>query len=85
MLSITNKHTTPANTPNHSLKTEAMWHNYLKIAFRNVLKHKATAAINIIGLSIGLASFILILMYVLDELSYDRYHQDADRIYRLVG
>lgn len=62
-----------------------MWHNYLKIAFRNVLKHKATAAINIIGLSIGLASFILILMYVLDELSYDRYHQDADRIYRLVG
>ncbi len=49
-----------------------------------MLKHKATAAINIIGLSIGLASFILILMYVQDELSYDRYHQDADRIYRLV-
>ena len=62
-----------------------MWLNYLKIAFRNVLKHKATASINIIGLSIGLASFILILMYVQDELSYDRYHQDADRIYRLIS
>ncbi|HOI32002.1 MAG: ABC transporter permease [Bacteroidales bacterium] len=62
-----------------------MWLNYLKIAFRNVLKHKLTAAINIIGLSIGLASFILILMYVKDELSYDRYHQDADQIYRLVS
>lgn len=62
-----------------------MWLNYLKIAFRNVLKHKLTAAINIVGLSIGLASFILILMYVQDELSYDRYHEDADRIYRLIS
>jgi putative ABC transport system permease protein len=62
-----------------------MWLNYFKIAFRNVLKHKVTASINIIGLSIGLASFILILMYVKDELSYDRYHQDADRIYRLIS
>ncbi|MDA3944177.1 MAG: ABC transporter permease [Bacteroidetes bacterium] len=62
-----------------------MWPNYIKIAFRNVLKHKATATINILGLAIGLASFILIFMYVQDELSYDRYHKHADHIYRLIS
>ncbi|MDB5209359.1 MAG: transporter permease, partial [Sediminibacterium sp.] len=57
--------------------------NYLKIAFRNLWKNKAFSAINIIGLSIGLAAFILITLYVVDELSYDRYNEKADRIYRI--
>jgi len=59
-----------------------MFSNYLKIAFRNLLKHRGYALINIAGLAIGMASCLLILLYVLDELSYDRFHQHADRIYR---
>ncbi len=60
-----------------------MLRNYLKIAFRNILKHKAYSAINVFGLAIGIACFMLILLYVQDELSFDRYHEDADRIYRI--
>lgn len=62
-----------------------MWKNYLKIAVRNLRKHKAYALINLAGLTIGLASFLLIALYVADELSYDRYHAQADRIYRVVS
>ena len=62
-----------------------MIQNYLKLAIRNLWKNKGFAAINIIGLSIGLASFILITLYVLDDLSYDRYNEKADRIYRIDG
>lgn len=60
-----------------------MWKNYLKIAWRNLLKHKGFSAINILGLSMGLACFLMISMYVLDELSYDRYNEKAERIYRI--
>lgn len=60
-----------------------MIQNYFRIAIRNLWKNKAFSAINIIGLSIGLASFILITLYVMDELSYDRYNDKADRIYRV--
>ncbi len=60
-----------------------MLYNYLKIAVRNLWKNKGFAAINIVGLSIGLASFILITLYVIDELSYDRYNEKADRIFRI--
>ena len=58
--------------------------NYLKVALRNLLKHKAYTFINVVGLSIGLACCVLILLYVKDELSYDRYHTKADRIYRVI-
>ena len=61
-----------------------MFQNYLKIAFRNIMKHKIHAAINIFGLAIGMACCMLILFYVQDELSYDRFHEDADRIHRVV-
>lgn len=57
--------------------------NYLKIAWRNLLKNKAFSIINIAGLAIGLACFMLISLYVADELSYDRYNEKADRIYRV--
>ncbi|WP_221394022.1 ABC transporter permease [Dyadobacter sp. NIV53] len=60
-----------------------MLRNYLKIAFRNLLKHKAFSFINIAGVAIGLACFLLLALYVKDELSYDRYNANADRIYRL--
>ncbi len=58
--------------------------NYLKIALRNIKKYKAFSFINILGLSIGISCCLLILLFVQDELGYDRYHEKADRIYRLV-
>ncbi|MFT5215037.1 MAG: putative ABC transport system permease protein [Glaciecola sp.] len=57
--------------------------NYLKIAWRNLLKNKGFTAINIIGLSLGIGCFIVIAMYVTDELSYDQYHENADRTFRI--
>jgi putative ABC transport system permease protein len=60
-----------------------MFTNYLKIAWRNLLKNKTFSLINIIGLASGLACFILITLYITDELSYDLQHEKADRIYRI--
>jgi putative ABC transport system permease protein len=57
---------------------------YIKIAVRNILRHKVYSIINIAGLSVGMACTILILLWVQYELSYDRHHENADRIYRLV-
>jgi len=62
----------------------AMFKNYLKLAFRNLARHKTYTAINILGLSIGLAFCILTYLYVTDELSYDRFHKNADSIYSVV-
>ena len=61
-----------------------MFHNYLKIALRNLWRHKAFSAINILGLAIGLATCLIILLFVTHELSYDRYHEKADRIVRVI-
>ena len=60
-----------------------MFKNYLRIALRNIKKHKGYSIINILGLAIGMACCILITSYVLYELSYDKYHENADRIYRI--
>lgn len=60
-----------------------MLRNYFKIAFRNLVRFKAYSAINITGLAVGMACCILILLYVFDELSYDRFHENSDRIYRI--
>ncbi len=60
-----------------------MFRNYLKTAFRNLAKSKFYTSINIIGLAVGLATCLLILLYVKDELSFDRYNTQADRIYRV--
>lgn len=57
--------------------------NYFKTAFRNLLRNKTYAAINIAGIAIGLTAFWLIALYVADELSYDRFHSNADRVYRV--
>ena len=59
--------------------------NYLKIAFRNLLRHRAFSLINIAGLAIGMASSILILLWVQNESSFDRWHAKANRIYRITA
>lgn len=61
-----------------------MIRNYLKIAFRNLWRHKGFSFINILGLAVGMTSFFLIFLYVGLELSYDSFHKKADRIYRIV-
>lgn len=61
-----------------------MLKNYFKIAWRNLVRNRALSAINIIGLAIGLASCMLISLYVLDELSFDRFHEKGNRIVRVV-
>ena len=60
-----------------------MLKNYLKVALRNLRKHKGYTVINVLGLSIGMACCVLIFLYVTDELSFDRFHDKADQIYRL--
>ena len=60
-----------------------MFNNYLKVALRNIIRQKGYSFINVVGLAIGMTCCILILLWVQDELSYDRYHQKADRICRL--
>src|SRR6476620_2544322 len=57
--------------------------NYLKIAIRNLWKNKTFSFINIAGLATGLSCFLLIALYVLDELSFDKYNANADRTYRI--
>ena len=60
-----------------------MLYNYLKIAFRSLIKFKGYASINLIGLALGLTAGILIMIYVLDELSFDKFHANGDRLYRV--
>ena len=57
--------------------------NIIKVAFRNLFKHFGYSFINILGLAIGLASTIFIFLYVINELTYDRFHEKSDRIYRV--
>src|SRR5690349_21296607 len=60
-----------------------MFRNYLKVAWRNLMKSKIFSFINIIGLSVGLTCCMLITIYLVNELSYDKYHKDIDRLYQL--
>src|ERR1700712_3139355 len=60
-----------------------MIRNYFKIAWRNLVRNKVSSIINISGLAIGLACLMLIGMYIKDEVSYDRFFKDADRIFRV--
>ena len=57
--------------------------NFLKIAIRNIIRHKGFSLINIVGLAVGIACSILIFLFVSHELSYDKFHEKADRIYRI--
>src|SRR5674476_1034853 len=57
---------------------------YFKIALRNILRNKLFSSINIIGLAVGITAFLMILVYVRYERSYDTFHKNSDRIYRLL-
>lgn len=61
-----------------------MFHNYIKIAIRNIIKHKTYSLINIIGLGTGLAACLLIVLFINWERSFDTMHPDGDRIYRVL-
>jgi putative ABC transport system permease protein len=60
-----------------------MLRNYIRIALRNIFRQKGYSLINISGLAIGMVSCLFIVLYIVDEFSYDRFHANGDRIYRL--
>ncbi len=62
-----------------------MLRNYVKIAWRNLVRYKGYTAINIVGLAIGMACCLVIFLFVRDELQYDRFHTKADRIFRITN
>src|SRR5690606_27306866 len=59
--------------------------NYLKVAWRNIIRERRTSLINLMGLSLGIASALILFVIVRYEWSYDRFHQNYDRIYRIVA
>src|SRR5512138_3088210 len=61
-----------------------MFKNYLKTAFRNFFRNKLYTILNVAGLTFGLSCFLLIGLYLFDELTFDQQHKNADRIYRVV-
>jgi putative ABC transport system permease protein len=62
-----------------------MFRNLVKISLRNLLKDKSYSAINIAGLTIGITCSLFLMLYILDETSYDQFHKNADNIYRIVS
>src|SRR5687768_6824682 len=62
-----------------------MIRNYIKVAIRNLLRQKGFSSINIFGLALGISCTALIGMWVNDEVSYDRFHKDYDRMYRITA
>jgi putative ABC transport system permease protein len=66
-----------------AIKNKPMLKSYLTLAFRNLSRNKVYSAINIVGLAIGMAACFFIFLYVRFEKSYDRFHKNADRLYRI--
>lgn len=60
-----------------------MFLNYFRIAFRNIIKDKISSVINIAGLAVGIACFMTLSLFILDEMSFDRFYKNSDRIYRV--
>lgn len=73
----------PGFVKNGIYRRTAMIRNYFKIAFRNIVRNKVFALINILGLAVGMACFILITLWIRDELSYDKFHTNKDNLYML--
>jgi putative ABC transport system permease protein len=65
------------------INTLPMLKNLIKTAFRHIIKHFGYSILNILGLTLGITSALFLIIYVSDEISYDRYHEKADRIYRV--
>lgn len=80
---ISNNETTP-KWSHQKLKRNYMFRNYLKIAFRNFWKHKVFTLINVVGLSIGISAALVIYLLVHYDFTFDKFHKDSDRIYRVV-
>ncbi len=74
---------TPSFIRNHVYWSTQMFRNYMKVALRNIKRHKGYSFINIFGLAIAIAAAFLIFLFVSFELSYDRFHENSDRIYRV--
>jgi predicted permease len=74
----------PNEHPVSSLSNLAMLRNYFTVAFRNLVRHKSYAGLNVLGLGLSMACGILIFTLVTFHLGFDRFHADADRIYRIV-
>ncbi len=68
-----------------NLNAYGMYKSYYKIALRNLWSHKSFSFINISGLAVGMATCVFIILYVLDETSYDKHHEDGNRIYRVAS
>ncbi|MBO0937469.1 ABC transporter permease [Fibrella sp. HMF5335] len=75
----------PGEYPSPSPLNPDMLRNYITIALRTLAHNKAYSVINIVGLSIGLAAAMLIILYTKDEVSYDRFHANAPRLYRITS
>ncbi len=67
------------------IRSSSMFKNYLKTGYRNFARQKLTSAINVTGLSLGLACSILIMLFIRDEKSFDRFHKNADKIYSVIN
>ncbi|SOD79045.1 ABC transporter permease [Spirosoma fluviale] len=78
-----NRNRKPSDYSSTPFLNAAMFRNYFTIAFRNLVKHKTYSFINIIGLALGIAVSLLILLFVIHERTYDQFHTNADRIFRV--
>jgi putative ABC transport system permease protein len=75
----------PSFASNSYYGSISMFKNYLTAAFRNLTRNKTYSLLNILGLAVGIAAFLMISLYVSFELSYDRYHENADRIFTVIA
>jgi len=75
----------PSFMTNSFLWKAIMFKNYIKIALRNITRYKAHSFLNISGLALGLACCILLLLWIRDEISYDKFHKNSREIYRIIG
>ncbi|MFO8076579.1 MAG: DUF2905 domain-containing protein, partial [Egibacteraceae bacterium] len=66
-----------------SKNSKTMWRNYIKVTIRNLSRNKAFNLINISGLAIGLASSVFIILYIVHQLNFDRFHENGQQMYRL--
>src|SRR3954463_14937862 len=69
-------------TPSATNRSRAMWRNYLTVGFRALMKNRTYAFINILGLAIGMAACLMILLFVRYEMSYDRWIPGSENIYQ---
>ncbi|UCE39063.1 MAG: ABC transporter permease, partial [Thermoplasmata archaeon] len=75
----------PSFVSNSCYGSITMFRNYLTASYRNLTRNKTYSFLNVMGLAVGIAAFLMISLYVLFELSYDRYHQNADRIFKVIA